>query len=608
MNAFLTELRRRNVFRVAAAYLVVGWLLIQVTTLIEAPLNLPGWTDTLVIVLLALGLPVALLLAWAFEMTPEGMRPTAAVPEGESIAPQTGRRIDFAILGGLALVAALVVGSQFMPSRQAPTAAAPATVPLDARSVAVIPFAAFSTAEEDRFFADGLTEEILNSLAALPDLLVTSRTSAFQFRGDDLPSIGEIAAQLGVAHVVEGSVRRSGNQVRVTVQLIRASDDVHLWSGTYDRVLDDVFGIQEDIAENIAALMGVALDDRLRERLRQSGSGNVEAFIAYQRGYEIMARHHFIDASRMIEAEPYFERATELDPTLSQAYLLQGDYYAHAMVELLVEPGTFQAAEYAALAAEAERLIAAANANADDPDRLLLARGEQIFFSDDWTDAAEVTDQIFDQARCLDSNWATNLALLASRFDDFIDNDLRHLRCDPLAHQTRLLTASIMMHAGRAEEAVAHVEFLEANNYVNAFLRPSLDLALGRRTSEADLAAWREDDPVSARLFEISQASYFDDGETANRLAAEALADPDLPLGTRLIVNALIGNREGANAAAALIDARPTRGLPLMLAVVGCKCGAPFDIEATPNFQAQMEAAGFPWPPLYGLEFALKDG
>ncbi|CAN0474374.1 unnamed protein product, partial [Discosporangium mesarthrocarpum] len=219
-----------------------------------------------------------------------------------------------------------------------------------------------------------------------------------------------------------------------------------------------------------------------------------------------------------------------------------------------------------------------------------------------------VTDQIFDQERCLDSNWATNLALLASRFDDFVDNDLRLLRCDPLAHQTRLLTATIMMNAGRAEEAVAHVELLEANNYVNAFLRPNLNLALGRHTSEADLAAWREEDPVSARLFEISQASYFDDRETANRLAAEALADPDLPLGTRLIVNALIGNREGANAAAALIDARPTRGLPLMLAVVGCKCGAPFDIEATPNFQAQMEAAGFPWPPLYGLEFALKDG
>jgi len=187
MNAFLTELRRRNVFRVAAAYLVVGWLLMQVTTLIETPLGLPGWTDTLVIVLLGLGFPVAVLLAWAFEMTPEGMRPTAAVPEGESIAPQTGRRIDFAILGGLALVAALVIGSQFMPSRQGPTTATTATVPLDARSVAVIPFAAWSTSEEDRFFADGLTEEILNSLAALPDLLVTSRTSAFQFRGDNRP-------------------------------------------------------------------------------------------------------------------------------------------------------------------------------------------------------------------------------------------------------------------------------------------------------------------------------------------------------------------------------------------------------------------------------------
>jgi TolB-like protein len=259
MTSFLSELRRRNVFRVAAAYLVVSWVLIQVVSLIAEPLGLPDWTDTFFIVLLAVGFPIALLLAWAFEMTPEGMKLTIAVPEDDSIASQTARKLDYAIVAGLAVLVGVIIWQQ-MASPQAatgPELAARAEAG-EGSSVAVLPFADMSQIGDQAFFADGISEEILNVLVRIPDLQVAGRTSSFAYRGQD-QDLREIGSALNVSHVLEGSVRRSGTRIRITAQLIRSEDGFHLWSETYDRELTDIFDIQDEIAGAVADELATSL-------------------------------------------------------------------------------------------------------------------------------------------------------------------------------------------------------------------------------------------------------------------------------------------------------------------------------------------------------------
>jgi adenylate cyclase len=613
MNRLLSELRRRNVFRVAGAYLVVGWLVMQIVSVMTPALAMPDWVDSFFAILLILGFPIALLLAWAFEMTPEGMKRTAGVEDGKTGEPQAARKIDYAILGGLVLVVLLMIGAQFLPPRGAPNdpsttvveveQSTPVTAPSTQQSVAVLPFVTMSTTEEDRFFADGLTEEILNSLAALPDLLVTSRTSAFQFRGDDIPSIPEIADQLGVAHVLEGSVRRSGDQVRITVQLIRAADDAHLWSGTYDRTLDDVFGIQEDIAENVANLMGVVLDEQLRARLRRSGSRNIEAFIAYQRGFDIFTRLHHTDSRRLIEAEPYFERATLLEPALTPAYLYQADYYAHRMYRLLTDPASFDREAFEIAAAENARLITAAVDTATDPDQRTLAAANQMVFANDWSNAQAVLDAVFAQTTCIGSTWADSLAIVGSRIEEMIARADLILRCDPLDLTYRAQFAEILIVNGDLLRAEQEIEFLAANDYPHVRVRAMLDSA---NTTTA--ASFVDSLPAAGReQILLRTAARRADRETVDRLAMTVLTNENLNLAQQLSIAAQIGDRARANALAAEIDARPMSGYIILFSLIDCACGAPFDLEATPNFAARMDEASFPWPPEGDLGWPLKE-
>jgi TolB-like protein len=201
-------------------------------------------------------------------------------------------------------------------------------------SIAVLPFTALSSGADDSYFADGLTEEIINALSALPDLLVTARTSAFYFKGKDVP-IPEIAAALGVAHIVEGSVRRSGDKVRITAQLIRASDGFHLWSQTYDHSLGDDFAVQTRIAESVASTLGVLLDERKRATMEDIGVRDVEAFVAYQWGAELFNRAH--NEGPMLAllacANIEFEAAIARKPDFADALFQHADYYAHFLID-----------------------------------------------------------------------------------------------------------------------------------------------------------------------------------------------------------------------------------------------------------------------------------
>ncbi|HXI86458.1 MAG TPA: hypothetical protein VNH64_03295, partial [Parvularculaceae bacterium] len=326
MNKLFAELRRRNVFRVAGVYAVIGWLLIQVIVAIKTPLHLPEWTDTFFVVLVLAGFPVALILAWAFEVTPEGVKLTKDVAEGESIAAKTGRKLDYAILAGLTLVVVTIVANRLMPEKTTAIAiddSNAVAAPSDA-SIAVLPFEDLSPQGDQGYFADGMAEEVLNVLANVPGLSVASRTSSFQFKGREI-GVPEIAKQLNVRHVLEGSVRKAGTTVRITAQLIDTKTDRHLWSQTFDRPLttDDVFTIQDQIAQAIVnamdKLIGVAAAPKVTVA---PATDNLTAYDLY-----LQARPMVQARANLVQADALLARAVEQDPKFVKAWELRASIY-----------------------------------------------------------------------------------------------------------------------------------------------------------------------------------------------------------------------------------------------------------------------------------------
>lgn len=333
MGQFFDELKRRNVVRVGVAYVVVGWLVFQVGEVLFPTFGAPEWVFKSLILLIALGFPFALVFAWAFELTPQGIKKTEEVDASESITPNTGKTLNrITIVALIVALAYFVWQDRAVEEKPQPAAAeqpveasaeVPSPEPEDApgpRTIAVLPFVNMSSDEEQEWFADGLTEEILNSLARTPDLLVASRTSSFAFKGSS-NDITEIADSLGVAHILEGSVRRSGERLRVTAQLIRASDGFHLWSQTYDRDFADLIDIQEDVAFAIASALETAMDPEALASMVSSGTSSVPAFEAYLQGLAYgISTLQTGDAFQFLSAREAYERAIEIDPEFAQAH------------------------------------------------------------------------------------------------------------------------------------------------------------------------------------------------------------------------------------------------------------------------------------------------
>ena len=253
--SLIVELKRRNVFRVAAAYLVVGWLLTEVLTTILPTLGAPDWISRAIILIFAFGFIPTVILSWVYELTPQGIKREHEVVRDKSITRNTGRRLEYVT------ITAIVVGIiffAFFSAKQSSDAPSSAGTAISNASVAVLPFENLSADADHEYFSNGLTETILHMLAQIPDLKVAARTSSFAFR-DQNKTVQEIAAALGVAHILEGSVQRDGDQVRITAQLIRADDGFHVWSENYDRTLDDIFGIQDEIAEKVGGALSASL-------------------------------------------------------------------------------------------------------------------------------------------------------------------------------------------------------------------------------------------------------------------------------------------------------------------------------------------------------------
>jgi TolB-like protein len=312
--SFIKELKRRNVIRVAIAYAVATWLLIEVSATTFPMLRLPEWTATFVAVLLMIGFPVALIFAWAYELTPEGLKKEKDVDRSESITHVTGRKLDFTIIAVLVLALGYFAYDKFLMQPVSDSQQ------MAKKSIAVLPFVNLSSDQEQEWFADGLTEEILNSLARTPDLLVASRTSSFQYKGRS-EDISTIAAALGVAHVLEGSVRRGGDRLRVTAQLIRARDGFHLWSETFDRDPQDVIAIQENVAIEIATALETAMDPEALQKMVSTGTASVAAYESYLEGLALEGTlGETGNIENWEEALQAFERAVAIDEDFALAH------------------------------------------------------------------------------------------------------------------------------------------------------------------------------------------------------------------------------------------------------------------------------------------------
>ncbi|HET9484611.1 MAG TPA: hypothetical protein VFO79_11695 [Xanthomonadales bacterium] len=341
--AFLAELKRRNVIRMAGLYLIGAWLIVQVSETLLPIFGTPDWVLKTLVLLLALGFVPALVFAWVFELTPEGLKRDRDVPVEQSVAPRTGRRMDRVIIALLLVALGFFAFERFALAPRhddAPTVsskgggAAPVPTPstavagagaaAPAKSIAVLPFVNMSADPENEYFSDGISEEILNALAKLGDLKVAGRTSSFHFKGrnESLPAIG---AALGVAHVLEGSVRRQGDKVRITAQLVQVSDGFHLWSETYDGSLDDVFELQERIARSITDALEVVLQGGQARRLVNVGTENAEAYALYLQATGIFNRR---EGLRFEEAFKQLERAIALDPAFARAHSRLATLYA----------------------------------------------------------------------------------------------------------------------------------------------------------------------------------------------------------------------------------------------------------------------------------------
>ena len=276
-KTFLVELRRRNVYKIAIAYAVVAWLLIQIATQVFPFFEIPNWAVRLVICLFLLGFPIALILAWVFELTPEGLKRTGEVGPEKSIARRTGRKLDFVIIGVLLAVITLLI-----LDRRGRAPAPPQAAVLE-KSLAVLPFQNMSDEKENAFFADGVQDDILTALGKVADLKVISRTSVMGYTANAKRDLRAIGQALRVAYVLEGSVRRAGGKVRVTVQLIDTRSNRHLWAETYDRDLADVFAIQSEIAQQITSQLQATLSPKERSAIEQRPTADLAAFDLYTR-------------------------------------------------------------------------------------------------------------------------------------------------------------------------------------------------------------------------------------------------------------------------------------------------------------------------------------
>jgi TolB-like protein/class 3 adenylate cyclase/Flp pilus assembly protein TadD len=457
---FWQELRRRNVFKAGITYTIVAWLIIQIAAVTFPALNLPPWAITLVTVLIIIGFPIILLFAWAFELTPEGFKPTHHVDTDESITQITGRKFDFTIIGLLSVALFYVVLENYvLVEEESPVtttteakseviAEAPAVA--DNKSIAVLPFANRSKSEDDAFFVDGIHDDILTQLAKIASLKVISRTSVMQYR-DTQKTMKTIGDELGVATLLEGGIQRAGNRVRINMQLIDADTDKHLWAETYNKELTatNIFEIQEQVATAIAKALLATLSPEEQERIAAVPTENLVAYEAYLLGKQRMAKR---TSEALAEAVDYFQEAIALDPAFALAYVGLSDVY-----QLQISYGGMPNEKMNALAETAINKALALD------DRLGEAYASLGLLLQDRADYANA-EVAYKKALALNPNYATTyhwhgvLLTTLGKDKEALALYQKALALDPLSPVINFNVAATHARLGRLDEAMTQVD------------------------------------------------------------------------------------------------------------------------------------------------------
>jgi TolB-like protein/Tfp pilus assembly protein PilF len=464
--SLFNELKRRNVFKVGVAYVVIAWLVAQVLQLVFESFGTPDWVMKTVLVLLATGLPFVLFFAWAFEITPDGIKRESEVDRSQSITTETGRKLNNAIITVLVLAlgyfavdkfalspardAALVEAAKQEVQQQEAVRESATTDTQPDKSIAVLPFVNMSGDAENEYFSDGLTEELLNALARVKELKVTGRTSSFAFKGKNT-DLREIGQMLGVAHILEGSVRKANDRVRITAQLIKAEDGYHLWSETFDRQLDDIFAIQEEIATRVAGELSATLLGDSEDRLVHTDTTNTQAYEAYLRGRYLFLRDPD-DVQLQNEAEQLFQHAIELDPNFTLAWYGQFGVlnYRHRAGSIDFKEGAIQ------MRTLADKLIEM------DPDlpesHLAMARASIVEMN--WQEVESATKQALQLSPGdIDAlNTMSGLMGLLDRKDDALKYALEAQARDPLNLSSLNNVAIAYRGLGQCEEVAAEMQ------------------------------------------------------------------------------------------------------------------------------------------------------
>jgi len=483
---FFGELRRRNVYKVAVGYAVVGWLLIQVATQVFPFFEIPNWAVRLVVLLIVVGFPIALVIAWAFELTPGGIKRTE---EADRAYPgrSRGRAWIYVVISAGVLSAGLF----FLGRYTAPNENKIPNVP--AKSVAVLPFTNLSRDPDNAYFAAGIQDEIITRLAKITELKVISCTSTQRFKSapDDLPAI---AKQLGVANILEGSVQRTTDQLRVNVQLVEAATDAHLWADTFDRKLTDIFKIESEIAKTVAERLQAKLTGSERNAIAAQPTQNTEAHQLYLKGRYLWNRR---TGENLKKALAYFQQAAEKDPNYALAYVGIADTYA-------VMPGYSAGSPQDCL----PRARAAAQRALELDDMLAEAHASLGFILFHYFEFAASTKE-FERAIELNPNyptahhWFARTDLLAlGQFDRAIAEMKRAVELDPVSPLFHAELGGVYMMARRYDEAIEQlrdtVEMDPEFYWAHRFLGLALELKGGTAEAIAEYqkAFQLSDDPT----------------------------------------------------------------------------------------------------------------
>jgi TolB-like protein/Tfp pilus assembly protein PilF len=495
---FFSELKRRNVVRMAGLYLIGAWLLVQVAGTVLPMFGAPDWLPRSIVILLAIGFIPALIFSWVFELTPEGLKRDEDVRPEQSIAPQTARRMNRMIIAVLVLALGYFAIDKFVLAPRRAVMPNDTSSAIGAKSIAVLPFENLSDDKANAYFAEGVQDEILTRLAKVADLKVISRTSTQHFKSspDNLP---QIAKQLGVINILEGSVQKSNDQVRVNVQLINALTDAHLWADIYDRKLTDLFSVESDIAKTIADTLQAKLTGSERVSIAKTPTANPEAYELYLKGRFFWNKR---TAAHLRKSTEYFDQAIEKDPNyalayaaLAQAWLLLPAYNGGAPKDC------FPKAESAA-----KKALALDDNSADAHAALAAVMGLYHF---------DLAGSIAEYERALQLNpndatthhWLANEALAATgQTEREISEMKRALELDPLSLIINTNVGVAYFHARRFDEAIAQlrktVEMDPGFYFVHYNLGQALELkgSIPEAIAEYQKAIALNDDPYPLGL------------------------------------------------------------------------------------------------------------